>query len=355
MYPFFISDYKVLCCYLPLSISSLSSSQLRKGDFIAATETKRFFHTSTVFMVGISDCAQQNLKINPWFVTGFVDAEGCFHVSITENKELNLGWRVQSRFQISLHTKDRPVLEEIKNFLGAGEICRLGPNSLQFRIIDPKDLARVYYHFKKLQLITQKKADYELWCEVMDLIERCEHLTKEGLYKIVAIRASMNLGLSEKLQLAFPNVVPVERPKVETPKTIDPQWLAGFTSGEGCFLISIRKSKTKLGEAVQLELKIVQDHRDEQLISYLIKYFNCGKTYKYRTWIVFKVTKFDDIQNKIIPFFKKHPIRGVKALDFADLCLAAELIKKKAHLTKEGLDQIKKIKAGMNTGRKLDY
>ena len=121
-------------------------------------------------MVGISDCAQQNLKINPWFVTGFVDAEGCFQVSITENKELNLGWRVQSRFQISLHTKDRSVLEEIKNFLGAGEICRLGPNSLQFRIIDQKDLATVYYHFKKLQLITQKKADYELWCEVMDLI-----------------------------------------------------------------------------------------------------------------------------------------------------------------------------------------
>ena len=57
----------------------------------------------------------------------------------------------------------------------------------------------------------------------MDRIERREHLTPEGLRQIVAIRASMNLGLSEKLQLAFPNIVPVERPKVETPKTIDPQ------------------------------------------------------------------------------------------------------------------------------------
>ena len=62
MCPFFISDYKVLCCYLPLSISSLSSSLLRKGDFMAAPETKRLFHTSTVFMVGIPDCAQQNKK-----------------------------------------------------------------------------------------------------------------------------------------------------------------------------------------------------------------------------------------------------------------------------------------------------
>ena len=50
-----------------------------------------------------------------------------------------------------------------------------------------------------------------------------KHLTPEGLRKIVAIRAAMNLGLSEKLKVAFPDVVPVERPKIETPKTVDPQ------------------------------------------------------------------------------------------------------------------------------------
>jgi len=54
-------------------------------------------------------------------------------------------------------------------------------------------------------------------------IKRKEHLTISGLQTNVAIRASMNHGLSEKLKLAFPDVVPVERPKVETPKTIDQQ------------------------------------------------------------------------------------------------------------------------------------
>ena len=49
-----------------------------------------------------------------------------------------------------------------------------------------------------------------------------EHLTPEGLRKIVAIKASMNLGLSEKLKSAFPDVVPVPRPIVEPSKTIDP-------------------------------------------------------------------------------------------------------------------------------------
>jgi len=49
-----------------------------------------------------------------------------------------------------------------------------------------------------------------------------EHLTIEGLHKIVAIRASMNRGLSDKLKSAFPNVVTVPRSIVELPPTIDP-------------------------------------------------------------------------------------------------------------------------------------
>jgi len=67
--------------------------------------------------------------------------------------------------------------------------------------------------------------------------------------------------------------------------------------------------------------------------------------------VVFHVTKFSDITEKIIPFFHKYSIVGVKALDFADFCLVAELMKNKAHLTLEGLDQIRQIKAGMNNER----
>ena len=58
--------------------------------------------------------------------------------------------------------------------------------------------------------------------EVLDLMGRQEHLTPEGLLKIVNIKASMNKGLSEELQDAFPNVVPVLRPVVDTPSIRDP-------------------------------------------------------------------------------------------------------------------------------------
>ena len=34
-------------------------------------------------------CSVKNLKLDPRFVTGFVDGEGCFYIFITENKKLN--------------------------------------------------------------------------------------------------------------------------------------------------------------------------------------------------------------------------------------------------------------------------
>ena len=44
-----------------------------------------------------------------------------------------------------------------------------------------------------------------------------------------------------------------------------------------------------------------------------------------------------DIQNKIIPFFNKYAIIGVKSLDFKDWCLVAELMQEGKHTTPEGL------------------
>ena len=57
-----------------------------------------------------------------------------------------------------------------------------------------------------------------------------EHLTDEGLEKIVALKASMNLGLSQKLKVAFSYVVPINRPIVKIPDNFNPFWLAGFAS-----------------------------------------------------------------------------------------------------------------------------
>ena len=84
--------------------------------------------------------------------------------------------------------------------------------------------------------------------------------------------------------------------------------------------MNIKNSPThKLGEVVQLELKLTQHSIDVELMKNFIKYFKCGYLVKVnRNAVDFRVTKIDYIQNKIISFFKKHPLHGVKALYFAD-------------------------------------
>jgi len=187
------------------------------------------------------------------------------------------------------------------------------------------------------------------------LIQNKEHLTMEGLSKIVAIKASMNNGLPDELKAAFPNIIPAPRPLIESIEIKDSARLAGFIEAEGCFQVLIQKSSfTKIGLSVSLRFTLTQHSRDEQLLKSLVNYLGCGGYYLESGGDLgkFIVTRFSDIESKIMPFFDKYPLQGVKSLDYADWCRVAELIKDKKHLTQEGLDQIRKIKAGMNTGRK---
>ena len=290
-------------------------------------------------------------NLNPWFLTGFTDGEGSFIINIYRHNTCSTEWSIQLVFKIGLHQKDLALLEQIQSYFGVGKISKHSSQSIEFRVQPINDLATVISHFDKYPLITQKKADFILWKEVVYLMNRKEHLTIEGLQKIVNLRASLNKGLSDKLEAAFPKILPIDRPSVLNQEIKDPNWLAGFTSAEGSFIIHIYKAKTKIGEAAKLVFQLTQHARDEQLMKSLIEYFNCGNISKTKDTFVYRVDKFSDIQNKIIPFFNKYKIQGVKLLDYIDFCRAAELMKNKAHLTKEGFDQIIKIKAGMNKGR----
>ena len=155
-----------------------------------------------------SSCSTHNYTVKPLhpaWVSGFTDGEGCFIVSITKNENLNTGLHVQLFFQISLHNKDLKLMIKIKKFFGVGSINKLGKNFIQFRITSLKDLIVIIEHFEKFPLITEKHADFELFKKAFKLIEHKQHLTLEGLRKIVAIKASMNRGIYE-LKYEFPAV-----------------------------------------------------------------------------------------------------------------------------------------------------
>ena len=310
-------------------------------------DLNRFYSSSSALQYKNINC-KSNLCVSyhKW-LTGFTDGEGSFSISIVKSRERKVGWMVLISFQINLHERDLAILQQIKNYFGVGKIYKQGLQSYRYSVHSVKDFQVIILHFDQYPLLTQKLADYLLFKEVLDLILNKEHLTKEGLKKIVAIKGSMNLGLSQDLKIAFNDVVPVERPLNINQKVLDPYWIAGFATAEGCFFINLHSSPGhKLKERVKLRFKITQHYRDEQLMRSLIEFFGCGAVYKRRETFEFEVTKFSDLTDKIIPLFKKYSILGVKSEDFEDFCKVAEIMKKNAHLTEEGINKIRKIKAG---------
>lgn len=319
----------------------------------------RYQYTNVVVVSKLQNFtfSQKNVQqLNPWWVTGFSDGDGCMRISIIENKRYKVGWAVLPIFQITLKEKDKPILVKIQNFFAGGSISfQPKQKMVQYRVCSPSILENVINHFEKFPLITDKRADYELLKHAVKLIELKEHLTFQGLRKIVALKASMNLGLSKKLLAAFPDVIPVTRLLVKNKKIQDPNWVAGFTSAEGCFNVQIKANqKQALGVQVQLAYQVTQHNKDKQLMENFKIYLGSGSVRERKRGMAldYIVEKFSDNIERIIPFFQKYPIVGVKELDFADWCEVAEMIKDKKHLSAEGLDKIKKIKARMNTGRK---
>jgi len=119
---------------------------------------------------------------------------------------MNTGWIVNLQFGIKLHKKDRYLLESIQAFfMGIGSISSHGKDAVQFRVSSIKDLQVIVDHFNNFPLITHKWSDFQLFKAAFELVKCKRHLTLEGLIDIVSIKATMNLGLSEELEIAFPS------------------------------------------------------------------------------------------------------------------------------------------------------
>lgn len=144
--------------------------------------------------------ANQTPKLDPHFITGFTDGEGCFRIQIQKDNRAPSITRYNYNlcFSIGLHNRDRVLLENIKKYFGGvGSVTVLDQEADKYKISSLKDLELIINHFDKYPLITQKQADYLLFKQAFELINRKEHLTKEGFYQLLAIKASSNKGFSE--------------------------------------------------------------------------------------------------------------------------------------------------------------
>ena len=294
-------------------------------------------------------------SINPFFVSGFTDAEGCFSI-IVEILGTNK-WIIRTSFEINLHIKDVNILYQIKEYFGVGNVYLIAHKNIAvYRVSNLQIINEVIIpHFKKYPLITQKSIDFNLWCKVIAMISNKQHLTKSGFLTILTYYASINRGMSKKVLNYYPEIKPVTRPKVELPLNLNPNWVSGFVAGDGGFSIIIRSSNSYiLKQQVSCRFHIAQHIKDIELMNLFSKFFNCGTVYvrlNSSNRCDFVVQDINLLLSNILPHFDLYPILNLKYLDYICFKKALNLIKNKQHLTQEGLDLIKTLNLEMNSNR----
>ena len=138
----------------------------------------------------------QQERLNAFWISGFTDGEGCFHISINKLSGMSLGWQVLPEFRIVQHEKDESVLHQIKDYFGFGEvkINRTDHHGTrkEFRARGMENLNKLINFFNQYPLSTSKTRDFEIFSNVIQLMNNKEHLTKDGLDKIAKLISQMN-------------------------------------------------------------------------------------------------------------------------------------------------------------------
>jgi hypothetical protein len=143
-----------------------------------------------------ADNQQERLDTN--WVVGFVDGEGCFHVSINKLKCMKLGWQVLPEFRIVQHEKDELLLQKICKFFCCGNVVVNHGDRMELRIRCIENLNKIVKFFQENKLQTRKRKNFELFAEIIFLMNEKKHLTRNGLERIAKIASQMNRQVKRK-------------------------------------------------------------------------------------------------------------------------------------------------------------
>ena len=141
---------------------------------------------------------------------------------------------------------------------------------------------------------------------------------------------------------------------------LNANYVIGLVDGEGSFTVYVRNPKkdSNVARRVKVEprfyLKLTEE--DKNILYALQNFFGCGSVYfqkdtrvNHKNCYRFEVFNRSDLQNKIIPFFRKHSLQlPSKKRDFTLFVKLMSYIEKGEHNTDSGLQKIYNIKQKMH-------
>jgi len=137
------------------------------------------------------------MNLEPQWIVGFVDGEGCFHVGINKHADMTAGYQVLPEFTVVQHERDVQTLHALKAHFGCGVVRTNHGDRMAYRVRS-KDhlLERIIPFFEKHKLKTKKRIDFQKFRKIVRMMGDDRHLASEGIEEIRRIKSQMNRGQS---------------------------------------------------------------------------------------------------------------------------------------------------------------
>ena len=127
----------------------------------------------------------KNFK-NHW-IAGFSDADASFQIKI-----LNRTNRVEVRLNFQIDQKKDYILLSIKDFFGGNVGYRKTQDTYYFGSTSFGSARNVINYFDHYHLLSSKHINYLKWRKAYIIIQNKDHLTEDGLNKIIKLKNTMN-------------------------------------------------------------------------------------------------------------------------------------------------------------------
>jgi hypothetical protein len=130
----------------------------------------------------------------PSYISGYVDGEGCFTVSISPRPTLRVGWEVRPSLSVSQNGDRIEVLLAIQRYFDCGSLRPdRSDRTVKWEVRNLSLLVtRVVPHFERHPLLSGKRKDFELFADICRRMVRGEHRVPRGLTEIVRRAGQMN-------------------------------------------------------------------------------------------------------------------------------------------------------------------
>jgi len=136
---------------------------------------------------------------DPNWLSGFIEAEGNFIISISKSLNSKLGVKSNLRFKITQHTRDAKLISSFKEYFSCGLYYQEKNKEIGYWLVSKlSDIeTNILPFFNDYPLQGVKVLDFNDFKKAVEILKVKGHLNPEGLEKLIKIKAGMNKGRNQ--------------------------------------------------------------------------------------------------------------------------------------------------------------